>query len=413
MAAGITPANAAPSIAVIHMTGCYCRGWCFGSRSVPSQRALCACFSKFRRLLLHDNIVNTHTTRALLPTSTNHKGLPASNNTQLYYTMADTEAVSIADTDSAVAGASVANTEAEEDRAMELLLGEEDVTSSSAPIGEGAGTTASSIAATDASVAGSSVAVTEVEEDILYSTRSLTINGGGSSNKKVILTKDSSLDLSICNKGNDEDDDDENNEADLAPMHLHALRSPAQLKGNPKSAARSRSSSRSRPSSRKNSPQPHRAMSNLVGTTISPSPSVGSSLDGSGVGEHVFDPDLLLDKLGLRDLDANASHDEIQELLKKHISSNNGLPTLNERLSEETLDDVHAFQDLVASSKKGSSGADDGDYSPGKAARDSLLRASQGPSSKILEVSLDALTEEDEDDDGLDQSGVGGRKTST
>ena len=324
--------------------------------------------------------------------------------------MADNEAVSIADSDSAVAGASVAITEAEEDRTLESLQGEKGVvTSSSAPpavnnVVEGAaGATTSSITATDASVAGSSVAVTEVEEDILCSTTRSTVSDNN--NKKVILTKDSSLDLSICNQKNEDDDDDDdedaNNEEDLAPMHLHALRSPAKLKGAP----RSRSSSRSRPGSRKTSPQPrsnHVAVpSNLVGTTISPSPSVGSSLDGStGVGggeHHVIDPDLLLDKLGLRDLDANASHDEIQEMLKKHISSNNGLPTLNERLSEATLDDVHAFQDLV-SAKKATSVDNDGDNSPGKAARDSLMRASQGPSSKILEVALDALTEEDEDD---------------
>mmetsp|Transcript_7645 Transcript_7645/g.11421 ORF Transcript_7645/g.11421 Transcript_7645/m.11421 type:complete len:326 (+) Transcript_7645:139-1116(+) len=325
--------------------------------------------------------------------------------------MADNnEAVSIADSDSAVAGASVAITEAEEDRTLESLQGEKGVvTSSSAPPAvnnavEGAGgATTSSITATDASVAGSSVAVTEVEEDILCSTTRSTVSDYN--NKKVILTKDSSLDLSICNQKNEDDDDDDdedaNNEEDLAPMHLHALRSPAKLKGAP----RSRSSSRSRPGSRKTSPQPRNNVavpSNLVGTTISPSPSVGSSLDGStGVGggehHHVIDPDLLLDKLGLRDLDANASHDEIQEMLKKHISSNNGLPTLNERLSEATLDDVHAFQDLV-SAKKATSVDDNGDNSPGKAARDSLMRASQGPSSKILEVALDALTEEDEDD---------------
>jgi len=324
--------------------------------------------------------------------------------------MADNnEAVSIADSDSAVAGASVAITEAEEDRTLESLQGEKSVTSSSsAPpavnnVVEGAaGATTSSITATDASVAGSSVAVTEVEEDILCSTTRSTVSDYN--NTKVILTKDSSLDLSICNQKNEDDDDDDedaNNEEDLAPMHLHALRSPAKLKGAP----RSRSSSRSRPGSRKTSPQPRSnnvaVPSNLVGTTISPSPSVSSSLDGStGVGgehHHVIDPDLLLDKLGLRDLDANASHDEIQEMLKKHISSNNGLPTLNERLSEATLDDVHAFQDLV-SAKKATSVDNDGDNSPGKAARDSLMRASQGPSSKILEVALDALTEEDEDD---------------
>jgi len=147
--------------------------------------------------------------------------------------MADNnEAVSIADSDSAVAGASVAITEAEEDRTLESLQGEKSVTSSSsAPpavnnVVEGAaGATTSSITATDASVAGSSVAVTEVEEDILCSTTRSTVSDYN--NTKVILTKDSSLDLSICNQKNEDDDDDDedaNNEEDLAPMHLHALR---------------------------------------------------------------------------------------------------------------------------------------------------------------------------------------------
>ena len=310
--------------------------------------------------------------------------------------MADNEAVSIADSDSAVAGASVAITEAEEDRTMESLRVDEAANHLAVAaavnnnnVEENAGAASSVAAATDASVAGSSVAVTEVEEDIMCSSAR---SSAADNNTKVLLTKVSSLDLSIENQTNEDEEEDQ--EEDLPPMHLHALRSPAKLKGAP----RSRSSSRSRPSSRKNSksPQPRVMASNLVGTTISPSVSVGSSLDGSGTGEHVIDPDLLLDKLGLRDLDANASHDEIQEMLKKHISSNNGLPTLNERLSEETLDDVHAFQDLVASKK-------DADNSPGKPSRDSLMRASQA-SSKILEVALDALTEEDEDDDGLEQS---------
>mmetsp|Transcript_10833 Transcript_10833/g.17869 ORF Transcript_10833/g.17869 Transcript_10833/m.17869 type:complete len:324 (+) Transcript_10833:166-1137(+) len=308
--------------------------------------------------------------------------------------MADNEAVSIADSDSAVAGESVAITEAEEDRTMESLSVDEAANNLAVAhafnndVEENAGAASSVAAATDASVAGSSVAVTEVEEDIMCSSAR---SSAADNNTKVLLTKVSSLDLSIDNQTNEDEDDQEE---DLPPMHLHALRSPAKLKGAP----RSRSSSRSRPSSRKNSksPQPRVMASNLVGTTISPSVSVGSSLDGSGAGEHVIDPDLLLDKLGLRDLDANASHDEIQEMLKKHISSNNGLPTLNERLSEETLDDVHAFQDLVASKK-------DADISQGKPSRDSLMRASQA-SSKILEVALDALTEEDEDDDGLEQS---------
>ncbi len=305
--------------------------------------------------------------------------------------MAENEAVSIADSDSAVAGSSVAITEAEEDRTMESLTGDERVNLSSAPVDEGAGATLS-ITSTDASAAGSSVAVTEVEEDILCAS---ACSSAAEDTKKVVLTKDSSLDLSIHNQKNDDEEDDEE---DLPPMHLHALRTPAKLKGVPRSRSSSRSRPGSRSSSRKNSPQPRvvaQSSNNLVGTTISPSQSVGSSLDGSsGVGEHVIDPDLLLDKLGLRDLDANASHEEMQEMLKKHISSNNGLTTLNERLSEETLDDVHAFQDLVASQCS----ANDGDNSPGKAARDALMRSSQGPSSRILEVALGALEEEDEDD---------------
>ena len=311
--------------------------------------------------------------------------------------MADTEkeaevVLSIADSDSAVAGASVAITVAEEDRSSKSS--DEKNVSAPASVVDG---NVSSIAATDLSVAGSSVTVTvtEVEEDIIYSSAQGSSVTGAGAEKTVILSKDSSVDLSICatSQQNIPDRDENNEEENAAPMHLHALSSPAKLKGVP----RSRSSSRSRPSSRKNSPQPRVISNNLVGTTISPS-SATSSLDGSsGMGEHVIDPDLLLDKLGLRDLDANASQEEIQEMLKKHISSNNGLPTLNERLSEETLDDTHAFQDLVITKKVGNA-----DNSQGESLRQSLIR---GASAKVMEVALDALTEEDEDDDGVDQSG--------
>ena len=72
-----------------------------------------------------------------------------------------------------------------------------------------------------------------------------------------------------------------------------------------------------------------------------------SSLDGK------FDPDLLLDRLGFIDLDPPLPHEIRCGPLAAPGSidgkSNNagGLTPVNERLSEETLDDCHAFQDLV------------------------------------------------------------------
>jgi len=74
-----------------------------------------------------------------------------------------------------------------------------------------------------------------------------------------------------------------------------------------------------------------------------------SSLDGK------FDPDLLLDRLGFIDLDPPLPHEIRCGPLAAPGSidgkSNNagGLTPVNERLSEETLEDCHAFQDLVVS----------------------------------------------------------------
>jgi len=103
------------------------------------------------------------------------------------------------------------------------------------------------------------------------------------------------------------------------------------------------------------------------GINLSPSQSVESSLDGNGeipsphssLGGDSFDPDILLDKLGFLDLDANATKEDLRELLKKHLSSSK-LATLNERMREETMDDVHAFQDLKPAKK--SKDEADGDF---------------------------------------------------
>ena len=256
-----------------------------------------------------------------------------------------------------------------------------------------------SITATEATVAGSSVAITEAEEDLV----SFGGGGGGTSadinNGKVTITKEHSLDISIANDTSEGVNDEEEEEEDAAPMHLHALRTPAKLKG----AARSRSSSRSRPGSRRSSSSPEgkavaaMALGELVlGSTVSPSASVGSSLDGIGDHHHHHsdvDPDILLDKLGFRDLDPNATQEELQELLRKHISSQGGLPTLNERMSEATMDDTQAFHDLSyvvgkKASASASSSIDEGDgeegNSPEKAARtEAAVRLAQLKSSGL------------------------------
>ena len=71
-----------------------------------------------------------------------------------------------------------------------------------------------------------------------------------------------------------------------------------------------------------------------------------SSLDG------MFDPDLLLDRLGFIDLDPPLPH-EIRcgplgapGMFDGKSNNSGGLTPVNERLSEETLDDCHAFNDL-------------------------------------------------------------------
>ena len=151
-------------------------------------------------------------------------------------------------------------------------------------------------------------------------------------------------------------------------------------------------------------------------SALSPSASVGSSLDG--IGDHntdVIDPDLLLDKLGFKDLDPNITQEEMQEMLRKHISSNSGLPTLNERMSEATMDDTQAFHDL-SYHKKASTGAssssideeEDGKLSPEKAARVEaavrleMLKNSGLSNSQIITTMAPILNTLDEGEEDLD-----------
>lgn len=157
---------------------------------------------------------------------------------------------------------------------------------------------------------------------------------------------------------------------DAAPLHFHAMRIPARLQGLPSSQhniRRSRSSSRSRskPTSRDVSPSGASRTSST------------DSLSGS-----VVDSDILLDRLGL---------EELEPPLPNEIdSSQPPLPCVNERMSEESLDDCHAFSDLAMPS--------------GKVERSSSFTSSrdgggsiQGDSS-FLET-LEEFDEEEEDDE--------------
>ncbi|KAL9186123.1 hypothetical protein ACHAXT_005361 [Thalassiosira profunda] len=220
----------------------------------------------------------------------------------------------------------------------------------------------------------------------------------GSPTVPEMLTKKTSSDDANSEDASDVDDDasdaaiaDEQRDAsdfdmDIAPGHLHALsgRPNARLRGIPRhnsegklssgsvdgTSRRSRSTSRSRAgagrgslaSSRSSSPLPggrhvegevgHKGDASTVGGTVSHAgrsehSASHSSLDG------MFDPDLLVDRLAFIDLDPPLPHEircgplAAPGTIDGKSNNSGGLTPVNERLSEETLEDCHAFSDLV------------------------------------------------------------------
>eukprot|EP00573_Skeletonema_grethae_P001245 CAMPEP_0201685896 /NCGR_PEP_ID=MMETSP0578-20130828/546_1 /ASSEMBLY_ACC=CAM_ASM_000663 /TAXON_ID=267565 /ORGANISM="Skeletonema grethea, Strain CCMP 1804" /LENGTH=302 /DNA_ID=CAMNT_0048169879 /DNA_START=73 /DNA_END=977 /DNA_ORIENTATION=- len=209
-------------------------------------------------------------------------------------------------------------------------------------------------------------------------------------------SSDDASDIAIADKDINDDDDPD---LQATPGHLHALanrKSPARLLPKVHSDSkladklyspaqhnqRRRSASRSVNSSRSSSPshQSHTnnnnsiprsgsiglmmmssdnfpsttttntskdATSSSINNTSAAASYASSSLDGK------FDPDLLLDRLGFIDLDPPLPHEIRCGPLAAPGSidgkSNNagGLTPVNERLCDETLEDCHAFQDLV------------------------------------------------------------------
>mmetsp|Transcript_2504 Transcript_2504/g.3784 ORF Transcript_2504/g.3784 Transcript_2504/m.3784 type:complete len:280 (+) Transcript_2504:236-1075(+) len=145
-----------------------------------------------------------------------------------------------------------------------------------------------------------------------------------------------------------------------APLHLHAIRSPCRLVGSSSgnsSRSGSRSSSVSR--SRSTSPKPIPALTANAFNTISEDEEQGSSvaatggsisessansLDGSLPGSGMINEDILTDRLGMVELEPPPPHVVAGGTL---ASPQFILTSVNERMSEESLDDVHAFSDAL------------------------------------------------------------------
>lgn len=124
-----------------------------------------------------------------------------------------------------------------------------------------------------------------------------------------------------------ESDQDDRSDENAAPLHLHSMRTPARLKG------------------ANNAIAPAQKKGNTG--SLSRSSSRGSSRSRSSQGsqqlqiEIVTVPlDILTDRKGFEELEPHAPHGEGSSAIK--------LTAVNERLSEDTLEDVHAFNDLVS-----------------------------------------------------------------
>jgi hypothetical protein len=177
-----------------------------------------------------------------------------------------------------------------------------------------------------------------------------------------------------CKRKENEDSviEDPYDDMDAAPLHLHAMRIPARLQGAPSSSSskrgsRSSSRSRSKPTSRDVSPS---------AGSRTPSSTTSSS--------HLIDSDILLDRLGLEELEPPPPH-EIGVITP-------GLTSVNERMSEENLEDCHAFCDLVMTAKIERTGS----FTSSR--EGSVTGGSVQGDASFLET-LEEFDEEEEDDD--------------
>ena len=250
------------------------------------------------------------------------------------------------------------------------------------------------------------------------------------------LTDQSDTLLSLSPEENDTTDETLLRDEDLPPLHFNTLRSPARLRGVPAVSQRnvSRSSSRSR--SRSSSPVPQGVLSVPAGrpcatgsvedipmattsvtppgelktTSTSQQPILRASSERSLLGHpgevivsvsattdkhghhHLITEDMLTDRLGLGELTPPVSSGASSPVggystplvSSPHIT----LACVIERMSEESLDDVHAFND-VKLVKKPSFGSD----------RPSAHGSTGGEDGSCNNSMLDTLEEEDFEDE--------------
>lgn len=226
------------------------------------------------------------------------------------------------------------------------------------------------------------------------------------------------VDKSDENFDEEEDPEIQELEENLAPLHLHATRraGPLRLSGTPtnepRHGHRSRSSSRGSHRSRSSSPTGGGILPSASSTSVSSAEGGGEVRRASGSGNLAYDgnlsissiedvdPDILYDRMGFEELEPPASHPIAGGTL---ASPGAHLPPVNERLSEETLEDSHAFQDLVPSGTGG------GHSSHPSSRGGSVAGGSRTGEDQGLET-LDEEEEDSDDDENGDGAGGGGKE---
>lgn len=197
--------------------------------------------------------------------------------------------------------------------------------------------------------------------------------------------------------------------AATSPLHMHVALG-AVLPGKPLPPTgvhlSSRSSSRSRSSLRSNSRSPSPQQQQQQGAVGTPHHRSNlSTASSTSTSMEFLDEDILTDKMGMLELESQPCH--VKPLLEQQ---GNKLPSVNERMSEETLDDVHAFSDFrnvirqmkitssTPNNETGNSGTISSTSSDGARSIGGSSYVDQG---HLLETLLEF--EEDDDDDEDDE----------
>jgi hypothetical protein len=123
------------------------------------------------------------------------------------------------------------------------------------------------------------------------------------------------------------------------PLRINATRVPERLSGS-SSALQIPASLQSQLRRRKSDP----AISSRSSGSRSPATGQHNFDGGSSISslEEIIDPDILTDKMGFLELDPKEQQNSSRTL----NNSCSNLTAVNERMSEDTLDDCHAFSDL-------------------------------------------------------------------